>query len=98
MSAWPSWPLLVRPVWFLFDKLDDDRIAAVVLLGNPLVLWPALVALALCLRDVIVARRGSAFLILAFYLGCFAWALLPRALSFLYYYLPSATLASLALP
>src|SRR6202020_637938 len=20
MSAWPSWPLLVRPVWYLFDK------------------------------------------------------------------------------
>jgi len=99
MSAWPTWPLLVRPVWFLFDKLDDDHIAAVVLLGNPLVLWPALAALALCLRDFIVARRDTAFLILAFYLGCYLpWALLPRALSFLYYYLPSATLASLALP
>jgi len=21
MSSWPSWPFLVRPVWFLFDKL-----------------------------------------------------------------------------
>ena len=38
------------------------------------------------------------FLILVFFLGCYLpWALLPRALSFLYYYLPSATLASLAL-
>ena len=42
MSAWPSWPFLVRPVWYLFDKIGDDRIAAVVFLGNPLVLWPAL--------------------------------------------------------
>ena len=25
MSAWPSWPLLVRPVWYLFDKIGDDR-------------------------------------------------------------------------
>jgi dolichyl-phosphate-mannose-protein mannosyltransferase len=99
MSAWPSWPLLVRPVWFLFDKVADDRIAAVVLLGNPLVLWPALAALALCLRDLIARRRAGAFLILVFYLGCYLpWALLPRTLSFLYYYLPSATLASLALP
>ena len=99
MSAWPSWPLLVRPVWFLFDKAGDDHIAAVVFLGNPLVLWPALAALVFCLRDLIVARRDTAFLILMFYLGCYLpWALLPRALSFLYYYLPSATLASLALP
>ena len=98
MSAWPSWPLLVRPVWYLFDKIDDDRIAAVVFLGNPLVLWPALPALALCLRDFIVTRRADVFLILAFYFGTYlAWALLPRIVGFLYYYLPSATLASLAL-
>src|SRR5260370_9471285 len=98
MSAWPSWPALVRPVWYLFDKIDDDRIAAIVLLGNPLVLWPALAALAVCLRDWIVTRRADAFLILSFYLGPWlAWALLPRTLGFLYYYLPSATLARLAL-
>lgn len=98
MSAWPSWPFLVRPVWYLFDKIADDRIAAVVFLGNPLLLWPALAALAICLRDWIVTRRADAFLILAFYFGPYlAWALLPRTLGFLYYYLPSATVASLAL-
>lgn len=98
MSAWPSWPFLIRPVWYLFDKVGDDRIAAVVLLGNPLVLWSALPALALCLRDWVVARRYDAFLIVAFYFGPYlAWALLPRTLGFLYYYLPSATFASLAL-
>ena len=48
MSSWPSWPLLVRPVWYLFDKIGDDRIAAVVFLGNPLILWPALIAVAIC--------------------------------------------------
>ncbi|MFZ2157767.1 MAG: phospholipid carrier-dependent glycosyltransferase [Bradyrhizobium sp.] len=98
MSAWPSWPLLVRPVWYLFDKIGDDRIAAVVLLGNPVVLWAALPALAICLRDWIVTRRADAFLVLSFYFGPYlAWALLPRTLGFLYYYLPAATFASLAL-
>jgi dolichyl-phosphate-mannose-protein mannosyltransferase len=98
MSAWPSWPFLVRPVWYLFDRIGDDRIAAVVFLGNPVLLWPALPALAVCLRDWIVARRADAFMILSFYFGpYFAWALLPRTLGFLYYYLPSATFASLAL-
>jgi dolichyl-phosphate-mannose-protein mannosyltransferase len=98
MSAWPSWPLLVRPVWYLFDKIGDDRTAAVVLLGNPLVLWPALPALGVCLRNWIVARRADAFLILSFYFGPYlAWALLPRTLGFLYYYLPAATTAGLAL-
>jgi dolichyl-phosphate-mannose-protein mannosyltransferase len=98
MSSWPSWPFLLRPVWLLFDKVGDDRIQAVVVLGNPIVLWPALPAIAICLRDWIVERRGDAFLILSFYFGTWlAWALLPRTLGFLYYYLPPATLASLAL-
>lgn len=98
MSSWPSWPFLVRPVWYLFDKIDEDRIAAVVFLGNPVILWPALVAIAICLRDWIVTRRSDAFLILAFFLGPYlAWALLPRTLGFIYYYLPAATTASFAL-
>jgi dolichyl-phosphate-mannose--protein O-mannosyl transferase len=98
MSAWPSWPLLVRPVWYLFDKTGDDRIAAVVFLGNPLVLWPALLAVAICLRDWIVSRRVDAFLILAFYFGLYlAWMVLPRTVGFIYYYLPAACVASLAL-
>ncbi|MGY4234784.1 dolichyl-phosphate-mannose-protein mannosyltransferase [Bradyrhizobium sp. USDA 4449] len=98
MSSWPSWPLLVRPVWFLFDKTTDDDVAAIVFLGNPLVLWPALLALVMVLRDFIVARRWDAFLIASFYFGPWlAWALLPRTLGFIYYYLPAATAASLAL-
>jgi dolichyl-phosphate-mannose-protein mannosyltransferase len=98
MSSWPSWPFLVRPVWYLFDKIGDDRIAAVVFLGNPLILWPALIAVAISLRDWIVTRRADAFLVLAFYLGPYlAWALLPRTLGFIYYYLPAATTASLVL-
>jgi dolichyl-phosphate-mannose--protein O-mannosyl transferase len=98
MSSWPSWPFLIRPVWYLFDKAGDDFIAAIVLLGNPLVLWPALPALGVALRDFIVARRADAFLVLAFYFGPYlAWAPLPRTLGFLYYYLPAATTAALAL-
>jgi len=61
-------------------------------------LWPALPALGICLRDWIVTRRGDAFLILSFYFGPWlAWAVLPRTLGFIYYYPPSATIASLAL-
>ncbi|AUC95228.1 dolichyl-phosphate-mannose--protein mannosyltransferase [Bradyrhizobium sp. SK17] len=98
MSSWPSWPLLVRPVWYLFEKVGDDRFAAIVFLGNPLVLWPALIALIVALRDWIVERRRDAFLVLAFYLGPYlAWALLPRTLGFIYYYLPAATTASFVL-
>lgn len=98
MSSWPSWPLLMRPIWYQFDKIADDRFQAIVFLGNPLILWPALAALGICARDFIVARRTQAFLILGFYVGSWlAWAALPRTIGFIYYYLPSATVASLAL-
>jgi dolichyl-phosphate-mannose-protein mannosyltransferase len=98
MSAWPSWPFLVRPVWYLFDKIGDDEISAVVFLGNPVVLWAALPAFVVVLRDWVVTRRTEPFLLMSFYLGPYlAWALLPRVVGFIYYYLPSATFASLLL-
>ncbi len=98
MSSWPSWPFLARPVWYLFDKTGDDEIAAIVCLGNPLVLWPAVLAILLCLRDFVVTRRADLFLILSCDFGPWlGWALLPRTLAFIYYYLPPATFASLAL-
>lgn len=98
MSSWPSWPLLMRPIWYQFDKIADDRFQAIVFLGNPLILWPALAAIAICARDFIVARRTQSLLILGFYVGPWlAWAALPRSIGFIYYYLPSATVASLAL-
>jgi dolichyl-phosphate-mannose-protein mannosyltransferase len=97
MSAWPSWPFLVRPVWYLFDKIGEDHIAAVVFLGNPLVFWPSLLAIAVCMWDFVRHRSATAFLILSFYFGNYlALALMPRALAFLYYYLPAATVLSLA--
>jgi dolichyl-phosphate-mannose--protein O-mannosyl transferase len=97
MSSWPSWPFLLRPVWYLFDKVDDDHIAAIVFLGNPVVLWLSLLALAACLWDFVRDRSATAFLILSFYFGSYlALALMPRALAFLYYYLPAATILSLA--
>lgn len=98
MSSWPSWPLLMRPIWYQFDKLADERFQAIVFLGNPLILWPALVALGICLKDWISQRRADAFLIIVFYIGPWvAWAALPRNISFIYYYLTSGTIATLAL-
>jgi dolichyl-phosphate-mannose--protein O-mannosyl transferase len=50
-----------------------------------------------CLWDFVRRRSANAFLILTFYFGSYlALALMPRALAFLYYYLPAATILSLA--
>jgi dolichyl-phosphate-mannose-protein mannosyltransferase len=98
MSAWPSWPFLVRPVWFLFEKAGDDRYWAVLSLGNPVIFWGVIPAVLVCLRDWIVERRRDAFLIVASYAALYlAWIALPRAIGFSFYYLPAATVGSLAL-
>src|SRR4029077_21107901 len=61
-------------------------------------LWPALAALAVCLRVLVGERRWDAVLIVSFYLGSYlAGAVLPRPLRLLDYYLPPATFVSLAL-
>ena len=92
MSPWPSWPLLVRPVWYLFDRVGDDQDRG----GGIPRQSPGAVA-GVARRWGLPARLdrdppGDAFLILAFYVGPYlAWALLPRTLGFLYYYLPAAT-------
>ena len=98
MSSWPSWPMLVRPVWYLFDKTRRRPYRGGGVARQSAGAVAGAVGARCLLRDWIVTRRADAFLILAFYVGPYlAWALLPRALSFLYYYLPSATIASLAL-
>src|SRR6201999_91498 len=44
-SVWWQWILILRPIWYLFEK-DQDRYRAVLLVGNPLVYWGGLAAFA----------------------------------------------------
>jgi dolichyl-phosphate-mannose--protein O-mannosyl transferase len=98
MSGWYGWPVLARPIWYLFDRTEAGSYAAVICLGNPVILWAGIPALIGCAVLALRERRLDALLILAgfaaFYLP---WAVIPRNVAFLYYYLPAATVLSLAL-
>lgn len=98
MSGWLTWPLMLRPVWYAFDPDGAGGARGVVLLGNPLVLWPGLAALACCSWAWLKGKDRGAFLILAAY-GAFylPWAVIPRKLTFYYYYYPAGVTSSLAL-
>jgi dolichyl-phosphate-mannose-protein mannosyltransferase len=100
MSQWPDWPLLKRPIWYAFDKegAEQDTVRGVILLGNPLVMWSGLVAIAYCAWSWVRTRSREAFLILAFYVAFYAsWALIPRKVAFFYYYYPAGMVLSFAL-
>jgi dolichyl-phosphate-mannose--protein O-mannosyl transferase len=90
-SDWTSWPLLARPVWYLFNKLNEDVIQAVVFLGNPVVVWSGSAAIAVCVAAWLMLRRADAFVIVASFLGLYlCWAVVPRGLTLFYYYFPAA--------
>ena len=93
-SEWWSWPLLIRPIWYLYEPFDGAQ-RGVLMLGNPTVMWGGLVAAALCgwawLRERSAALGGIAALWLG---GWGMWALIPKSLGFFYYYyLPSLWLS-----
>lgn len=89
-SSWWSWPLLIRPIWYLYEPADG-ALRGILMIGNPAVMWGGLLAVAACLwgwwRERSAALGGVAALWLA---GWGMWALIPKSLGFYYYYyLPS---------
>lgn len=89
-SDWWSWPLLIRPIWYLYEPADGAQ-RGILMLGNPAIMWGGLLAVALCgwawLRRRAAALGGVAALWIG---GWGMWALVPKSLGFYYYYyLPS---------
>ena len=89
-SDWWTWPLDLRPVWYLYEVVDGAQ-RGILLLGNPAVMWGGLVAVAACVwgwirtRDVRLGTAAGLWLA-----SVLVWAAIPKSLGFFYYYyLPS---------
>ncbi|MEG3150721.1 phospholipid carrier-dependent glycosyltransferase [Sphingomonas sp. ZT3P38] len=93
-SSWPTWPLMIRPIWYLFENVDG-AVRGILLIGNPAVLWGGLIAVAACLYGWM--RDGSPRLlaVAALWIASYAvWIVIPKSIGFFYYYyLPSIFLA-----
>ncbi len=65
ISHWPSWPLMIRPIWYAFDKdgPNGEFIRGVLLLGNPVVLWGGLAALIYCAYRVYKHKNFTEFFV-----------------------------------
>ncbi len=100
MSHWSGWAILKRPIWYAFDREigPENRVRGVLLLGNPLIMWTGLLALVACLWGWLECRARDAFLVFVFYAAFyFPWAVIPRKISFYYYYYPAGMTLGLAL-
>ena len=90
-SDWWTWPLMIRPIWYLYEHADG-AMRGVLMIGNPAVLWGGLIAVLACLwaglRNGRVMTAG--LLWVAAYLP---WVIIPKSLGFFYYYyVPSIAL------
>ncbi|WP_374147721.1 glycosyltransferase family 39 protein [Sphingomonas sp. 28-63-12] len=89
-SSWWSWPLDLRPIWYLYEPVDGAQ-RGILLIGNPAIMWGGLIAVVACLyawwRDRAAAVGAIAGLWIVAYLP---WLIIPKKIGFFYYYyLPS---------
>lgn len=97
-SPWWSWPLLLRPVWYYVMRFDG-LVANVFALGNPLIWWlflPAIAYVARCWWQRRCSDVALGLILLGFLGQWLPWALSPR-ISYLYHMLPSLPFGVLAL-
>jgi dolichyl-phosphate-mannose-protein mannosyltransferase len=99
-SPWYTWALGLRPQWFAWAAEPDNPVyvRAILLLGNPLVMWAGFAAALVSLMDWVRLGARDAFLVTAWYWGMYlAWAVVPRPLTFYHYYFAAAMALSLNL-
>jgi dolichyl-phosphate-mannose--protein O-mannosyl transferase len=97
LSNWRGWPLLIRPIWFFFQRdAAADTNVGVICLGNPAVFLLTMCGGALALYRSIKNSSVLALLVLIGYLSNWLlWAPVSRATYFHYIY-PAQIFGSIA--
>ena len=97
-SEWYQWPLISRPIWYFYE-FDAGAQRGVLLVGNPLVMWAGLLAVALCLIAWIESKAiRPGFVALLWIASVAIYIVIPKSLGFYYYYYLSSIFLCLALP
>jgi dolichyl-phosphate-mannose--protein O-mannosyl transferase len=85
-SAWWSWPLLLRPIWYDYHEVGPQLARGVLAIGNPVVWWAGLPAI-LAVAGAAVRRSVPDAAVLAGFACAYGqYAFIPRVL-FLYHFL-----------
>lgn len=102
-SAWYTWPLILKPMWFYSGARINGTGSSIVSFGNPAVWWGGLLALVFCAGWLLKQRLGDRrlapkdgpgddvrplYLLLAFMAQYLPWVLVPRG-TYIYHYFPS---------
>lgn len=96
-----AWPLVTRPIPYLFQGLPGGRVRYLGGGGNPVVWWTSLIALGACALAWVRGRRahGEGTIVAGFLWGWVPWFVLSyhRPDVFIYYLLPVVPFMCLAL-
>ena len=85
-SAWWTWPLLIRPIWYLYEIADGAE-RGILMLGNPAIMWGGLIAVMACLWGWWRGADHRLGAVALLWIGSVAmWAIIPKSLGFYYYY------------
>ncbi len=89
-SSWWTWPLNLRPIWYLYEPVDG-AVRGILLVGNPAIMWGGLVAVAACLYAAVRQQARVAGVMAVLWIGAYLpWIIIPKKVGFFYYYyLPS---------
>ncbi|MHA6721392.1 phospholipid carrier-dependent glycosyltransferase [Sphingomonas sp. RS2018] len=85
-SDWWTWPLMIRPIWYLYEPVDG-AVRGILYVGNPAVMWGGLVAVIwLADRWWSTRDRKAGSIALLWIASLAMWAAIPKSLGFYYYY------------
>jgi len=85
-SAWWSWPLMARPIWYFFER-KEELVYGILCIGNPAIFWGIPAALGYTLWDYFRRRSLVSLLILVgFFAQWLPWAFISRVQFFHYFY------------
>lgn len=86
-STWWEWPFMKRPVWYYSgDNMAAGMKSTIVAMGNPLIWWAGIFAMAATIWISIKRRDKAMYIIwIAFLAQYVPWMLVSR-LTFLYHY------------
>ncbi|MEI9928573.1 MAG: hypothetical protein WDN44_13840 [Sphingomonas sp.] len=77
---------MLRPIWYFYEY-DLGAQRGVLLIGNPVVLWGGLIAVAACLYAWFRARAIQPLAVALLWIASVAmYAIIPKSLGFFYYY------------
>lgn len=95
-SAWWGWPLLVRPIWYFFER-KEGFVYGILCIGNPAIYWMIPFAMGYVLFKWLEKPSTLyALILVGFFQAWLPWAVIGRV-KFFHYFYPATPFIAMAI-